>query len=121
MNKCLSIYTFKTKNLCINTNHRMSENKPKKSRKRYTLIDENSIEILNQKFYQGQEMKELYIKYFTDNNVTPEKLYHGRYKTHKSIYESLPPEVRRIYHRFFDLECDVIKSRDYKIVVKRIK
>jgi len=94
---------------------------PKKSRKRYTVTEDNSIENINQDYYArplSMAVKDRYLKYFMDNNITLDNLY--KYKdrsyTHKNnldknryrdVYLSLPPEVRREFHSFFDLQCEV--------------
>ncbi len=94
---------------------------PKKTRKRYTITEDNSIENINQDYYSrplSMAVKDRYLKYFMDNNITLDNLY--KYKdrsyTHKNnldknryrdVYLSLPPEVRREFHSFFDLQCEV--------------
>ncbi len=93
----------------------------KKSRKRYTIIEDNSIENINQEYYRDPKampVKNRYLKYFMDNNIELEDLYQYRSREYKhknnlaknryrEVYLSLPPEVRREFHSFFDLRCEV--------------
>ena len=86
---------------------------PKKTRKRYTTINENSIEYINQQYYDGQDVRWKYMLYFFERDITEEQVYKGRYKEYKNIYSSLPSPVRRHFHKYFHLQCEVIKPKDY--------
>ena len=95
--------------------------KEKKPRKRYTVIEENGIENINEEYYrdpQAMDVKNRYLKYFMDHNIELENLYEYRSREYKhrnnlaknryrEVYLSLPPEVRREFHNFFDLRCEV--------------
>ena len=85
----------------------------KKSRKRYTVIDENSIEFINKEHYAGQDVRWKYMLYFAERDITEEQVYKGRYKEYKDIYSSLPSTIRRHFHKYFDLDCEVLKPKDY--------
>lgn len=93
----------------------------RKSRKRYSVIDDHSIENINQEYYRDPEamnVRNRYLKYFMDHNITLDNLYkyRGTTYTHKNnldknryrdVYLSLPPEVRKQFHSYFDLQCEV--------------
>lgn len=85
----------------------------KKSRKRYTVIDENSIEFINQQYYDGQDIRWKYMLYLMERGLKAEDVYKGRYREYKDIYSSFPSEIRRHFHKYFFLKCEVIKPKDY--------
>jgi len=95
---------------------------PKKTRKRYTTINENSIEYINQQYYgnpKSKEVIETYRKYFIYLNIDIEDLYykHKNRKVLKEIWCSLPPDVRRKFHKLFKLKGPCITKT---LVVERI-
>ena len=99
---------------------------PKKTRKRYTVIDENSIEFINQEHYAGKDMIRQYHLYFLRNNIDIEDLYlrHMYQKDAKrqELWCSLPPEVRRNFHKYFFLKCKVLSHSKWyhkKLVMER--
>ena len=96
--------------------------KPKKTRTRYTVIEEDSIESINLEYYGNPNSKEViekYRKYMTDNNIDIIDLYknHNNTKVRQEIWCSLPPNVRRYFHKLFDLKCPCSTKT---LVVKRI-
>jgi len=96
--------------------------KPKKTRRRYTVIEENSIEYINQQYYADPKSKEViekYREYFISHKIDILDLYHNHKNTkaRKEIWCSLPPEVRRYFHKLFDLKGPCTTKT---LVVKRI-
>ena len=93
----------------------------KKPRTRYTVIEENNIESINQEYYGNPNSKEVikkYRKYFTNHDIDIIDLYYKHSgKVRKEIWCSLPPNVRRNYHELFDLQGPKISKQ---LVVKRI-
>ena len=97
----------------------------KKTRKRYTIIEDNSIENINREYYgdpRAMQVKHRYLKYFMDHNIELENLYEYRSREYKhrnnleknryrEAYLSLPPEVRKVFHSFFDLRCEVQSTK----------
>ena len=94
----------------------------KPPRKRYTVIEENSIESINQEYYGNPHSKDIrrkYYRYFLSHEIDVDDLYykHNNTKARQEIWRSLPPDVRRSFHEMFDLQGP---KNSKVLVVKRI-
>ena len=97
---------------------------PKKNRIRYTIALQDSIENINQEYYGNPKSKEVikkYRKYFLSHNIDVEDLYqkhmYKKDKDRQELWCSLPPDVRRYFHKIFQLNCPCLTKT---LVVKRI-